>query len=309
MNHARRLRRMRALAHGPGAHFLRADGEKGQQPQQPVTGADDAVQARLVQPHVGEEGLFLFVAHVGELHLDGRRHRHHRRLLLLRALAHCVEIGIIRKSRFAHVGDVHERLVGEQAQRPEQQMLLGAQFEAAHRQALIELGAHSHQQLAQLGLVLAAGLGAFVRTRHPLFHGLQIGKRELGVDGLDIGDGIDAAGHVHHVLVLEAAHHVGDGIHLADVGQKLVTEALALRRAGDETGDVHELDGGREDFLGLGDRRELVQARVWHLDDADVRIDGAERIVLGRNAGLGQRVEERGLADVGQADNTAFKTH
>ena len=51
------------------------------------------------------------------------------------------------------------------------------------------------------------------------------------------------------------------------------------------------------------------QPRVGQLDDADVGLDGAERIVLGRDAGLGQRVEEGGLADVGQADDAAFEAH
>ena len=55
-----------------------------------------------------------------------------------------------------------------------------------------------------------------------------------------------------------------------------------------------------------GERRE---ARVRHLDDADVRLDRAERVVLGGDAGLGQRVEEGGLADVGQADDAAFEAH
>ena len=41
-------------------------------------------------------------------------------------------------------------------------------------------------------------------------------------------------------------------------------------------------------------------------DDADVRLDGAERIVLGRDAGLGERVEQGGLADVRQADDAAL---
>src|SRR6185503_18913927 len=40
---------------------------------------------------------------------------------------------------------------------------------------------------------------------------------------------------------------------------------------------------------------------------ADVRLDGAERIVLGRDAGLGQRVKEGGLADVRQADDAALQ--
>src|SRR3954467_4356002 len=50
----------------------------------------------------------------------------------------------------------------------------------------------------------------------------------------------------------------------------------------------------------LASRGELRQPRVGQLDDADVRLDRAERVVLGRDAGLGERVEEGGLADVRQ---------
>ena len=44
----------------------------------------------------------------------------------------------------------------------------------------------------------------------------------------DVGDRVDPALDVDDVVVLEAAHHVGDGVDLADVGQELVAEALAL---------------------------------------------------------------------------------
>ena len=57
------------------------------------------------------------------------------------------------------------------------------------------------------------------------------------------------------------------------------------------------------------DRGKLIEARVGHLDDADVGFDGAEGIVLRRDAGLGQCVEEGGLADVGQAHDAAFEAH
>ena len=62
--------------------------------------------------------------------------------------------------------------------------------------------------------------------------------------------------------------------------------------------------------------RDLVRSRglgdVYkrqHLDHADIGLDGAERIVLGSDAGLGQGVEEGGLADVGQADDAALEAH
>jgi hypothetical protein len=60
---------------------------------------------------------------------------------------------------------------------------------------------------------------------------------------------------------------------------------------------------------GFDDLGQLRQARVGQLDDADVRLDRAEGIVLGRDAGFRQRVEEGGLADVGQAHDAAFEAH
>ena len=60
---------------------------------------------------------------------------------------------------------------------------------------------------------------------------------------------------------------------------------------------------------GLSIAASCCQARVGHFDDAHVGLDGAERIVLRRDAGLGERVEERRLADVGQADDAALQAH
>ena len=93
-------------------------------------------------------------------------------------------------------------------------------------------------------------------ARSGLLHRLKVGERELGIDGLDIGERVDLAGHVHDVLVLEAAHHVGDGVGLADVGKELVAKPLALRRAGDQAGDVDEFDDRGNDFLRLDDVRQ-----------------------------------------------------
>ncbi len=96
---------------------------------------------------------------------------------------------------------------------------------------------------------------------------------------------------VHDVRIVEAADDVRDRVALADVGEELVAQSLALAGAGDEARDVDELDCGGNYLFRLGDRGKRAQARVWHFDDADVRLDRAERIVLGRDAGLGQRVE------------------
>jgi hypothetical protein len=91
--------------------------------------------------------------------------------------------------------------------------------------------------------------------------------------------------------------------------KELVAQAFALAGASHQAGDVDELDDGRQDALGLDDLGQRLQPRVGQLDHADVGLDGAERVVLGGDAGLGQGVEQGGLADVGQADDAALQAH
>jgi hypothetical protein len=53
--------------------------------------------------------------------------------------------------------------------------------------------------------------------------------------------------HVHHVLVLEAAHDVGYRVAPPYVTQKLVAEPLTSARTAHQTGDVHEVDRRGDD--------------------------------------------------------------
>ena len=112
------------------------------------------------------------------------------------------------------------------------------------------------------------------------------------------------------VAVLEAAHHVRDRVDLADVGEELVAEAFAFRCAAHQTGDIDEGQPGRNDLVAAGDPRQRVEPQVGNADVADVGLDGAEGIVRRlRRRGLGEGVEQGGLADVGQPDDAAAKSH
>ena len=54
----------------------------------------------------------------------------------------------------------------------------------------------------------------------------------------------------------------------------------------------------------------VVEPRIGHADIADIGLDGAERIIRRlRRRRLRQRVEERRLADIRQADDAAFEAH
>src|SRR2546430_17487819 len=84
--------------------------------------------------------------------------------------------------------------------------------------------------------------------------------------------------------------------------EELIAEPLALRGALDESGDVDEFDHRRHLFLRRDDGVELLEARIGDLDHADVRIDRAKRIILGRRRLRGsESVEQRRLTDVGES--------
>jgi len=158
--------------------------------------------------------------------------------------------------------------------------------------------------------VLLARLGLLAQAVHAVLQHLGVGQDELGLDDLDVAHGVHVAVHVHHVVVLEAAHHVQDGLGLADVGQELVAKTLALARALDQPGDVGELHRGPDHLLRVGQPGQGVHARVRHGHDGLVGFDGAEGVVGGlRVLSPGESVEQRGFSDVGEADDAYAQCH
>src|SRR5210317_1307502 len=108
---------------------------------------------------------------------------------------------------------------------------------------------------------------------------------------------------MHYVVIIKAAHHHADGIGLADVGEKLVAQSLALGRALHQSGDIDELHSRIEYLLRLDDCSQLVESWIRYGHDTNIRINGAERIILRLYTCLGQRVEQGGFSDVGQTND------
>jgi len=220
-----------------------------------------------------------------------------------------IQVRVVLEAVVRHVAHEHRRLGGDQEQRLHDDLLVLREIQAAHRLGLVERGAAAFEDGAELDGLLVAGTAELVGAVDLLFHAGQVGQAQLGLDHLDVGDRVDLVVHVDDVVVVEAAHHVDDGVGLADVRQELVAQAFALGRAGHQARDVHKFDDGRHDLLRRDDVRQHLQAGVGQLDDAHVGLDRAERVVLGSDAGLGEGIEEGGLADVGQADDAAFQAH
>ena len=75
----------------------------------------------------------------------------------------------------------------------------------------------SVDNLAQRCRLLVTALGFLVQLVAPPLDGVQIGENQLCCNRLDVANGVDVALDVMNVIVLEAAYHVHDGVHLADV--------------------------------------------------------------------------------------------
>ena len=226
-------------------------------------------------------------------------------------LRHQLRIGIALASRaFLDVADVEHRLRGQQAEHAEGALFFRLALQEARRLALAQQHQSALHQVELLLGVLVVALGLLGQVIDALLAGFEIGEHQLGLDDLDVGERIDLAFDMGDVVIDEAAHDVRDGIGFADGGEELVAEAFALGGALHQTRDIDEGQARRDDLLRLADLGELVQPFVRHRDLADIRLDGAERIVrrLG-GRGFGERIEQRRFADIRQPDDTAFKSH
>ena len=143
-----------------------------------------------------------------------------------------------------------------------------------------------------------------LQPRQRLLEGLQVGEDQLGVDRLDVVRGVDPAVDVHDVGVGEHPDHLADRVGSRGCwrGTCCRGPAPSLAPLTMPAMSTNDTVAGRI-ALGAEDLGEHREPRVGHADDADVRLDRGERVVRREHVVLGQGVEQRGLADVGQADD------
>ena len=114
---------------------------------------------------------------------------------------------------------------------------------------------------------------------------------------------------MNNVIVFKATHHVDGGICLADMCKEFIPQAFTRACSCNQASDINKFNDGRNRAFWHDDIGELLQTKVRHFHHTHIGLDRAKRIVLSRNAGFGQGVEQGGFANVGQAHDAAFQTH
>src|SRR5450631_84798 len=313
VDEACRLGGLGAALDGPGAALVGAGGEEGDEVENLVRGVGHGVQAGLLQAEALQKGRTIGGVEAGDLRLGGGADDDHRRSFGLGVGAQRADElvgGGAGELLLGDVGDVEDLLQGQQAHVAEQRLRFGVQSLRARRLAFVEARFQLFAQVEdELLLFDGLPLERLLGPLDPLVDGLQVFETELGVDGGDVGHRINAPLDVDDVVVLEAADDVGDGVGLADVGQKLIAEAFTLGGPAHQAGDVDEVHRRGHHRLRVVELDQRVEPRVGDRHHADVRLDGAERVVRHGGARRRQRVEERRLAHVGQPDDATRDSH
>ena len=295
----------------PRTHFLLTGGEVRVQAEEVISGVDEAIESGALEAERRQEFLLLLRRKFREFRFDagGERHDVGHFVAGGDGGAQRVDVRAVAGREFVvcHVGGVQHRLDREQHQRLEQVQLPLRETGTTHRHTVLQRR-ERFLQCREFGhRVLVATLRDALLLVEAFLDAADVREAQLVVDHVAITHRIDTAHHVGDVVVIEAADDVHDRIGFADVGEKLVAEAFTLRCALHQTGDVHELHHGGHSAFGLHHHRQCSEARIRNFDHADVRLDGAERIVRGLGLGSGEGVEQRGLADVRETDDAELQ--
>ena len=115
---------------------------------------------------------------------------------------------------------------------------------------------------------------------------------------------------MRNVAIFKTAHYMGDGISFANVREKLIAQTFAFRSTLHKACDVHECETCWNNLRTVCNLRQNIKPRIRHAHVADIRLNGAKRIIRGlRSARLRERVEQCRFPNIRQTHNATFKTH
>ncbi len=232
MNHTRGLRCAHADRDGPGPRLLRPGREVGLQAQQRVSFVDHAVQARLFEAQGLEELGPLGRIEQRDLAFDLGGDDHRLGVVASGAFEDLGGEGVAGARRvLIDIADVQSRLGREQLEHAPGFLVVFGDLGRTRGTSGVELFEGQVRQPKRRYAFLIAALGPLLQVDDAFLEALQVGQHQLGLDDVEIGEWVDPAFDVGDVGVLEAAGDEGHGVTVADRGQELVAQALALGRA------------------------------------------------------------------------------
>ncbi len=110
-----------------------------------------------------------------------------------------------------------------------------------------------------------------------------------------------------NIWIREIAYDLTNRIGIANVGEKLVAQALAFTGALHQSGNVNKLNCRWHDPAGMNDICKLLQPLVRNVHYADIGIDRCKRIICRKATLACQRREQCRLPNIWKANYTYRK--
>ena len=96
---------------------------------------------------------------------------------------------------------------------------------------------------------------------------------------------------MNNIGILKAAHHMYNGIHLSDIGKKLVAKALSLAGSLYKSRDIHKLNGGRRYLFCMVKVSKLFNPLIRYGYNSHIGVNRTKGVVGGFCSCLGERVK------------------
>ena len=171
------------------------------------------------------------------------------------------------------------------------------------------MGLEQCQHLEPPFSIFVARLGNFGQPLHLFLHRFQVRNLQFQVEGLNVPDRIHRAIDVGQLLIVEASDHLDQGIGIADVREEFVAHPFALTGAFGESGNIHNLHGGRDHLLRGLEVFQVVEPGIGYIHHAHVGLVGSEGKTGCFHLGVGHTIEQSGFAHVRYPDNPTFQCH
>ncbi len=136
-----------------------------------------------------------------------------------------------------------------------------------------------HDSLKNPNSLLGSVSVDFAFSLQSPLRGLQIRYRQLGFDHIDVSNRIYTTIDMSHLRVLEAPDNMRYGVHLSYMRQKPVSKAFSSTRSSDQPSDINDLYSRSDALLRLEGIPQPKERVVRDLDNADILVYSAKRIV------------------------------
>ncbi|OPX95224.1 MAG: hypothetical protein A4E58_02183 [Syntrophorhabdus sp. PtaB.Bin006] len=150
-----------------------------------------------------------------------------------------------------------------------------------------------------LGILLLRYFSEPLDLTEPVLNDLQIGDNDLRLNDVHVPSRVHVIVNMGHILRAETTQHVGYGVYIPNVGEKLISQPLAFVGVLDKTRYVDKFNRSGSHLFRLQHLHQLHESLIGNRNDAHIGLNGTKRVRLAGHGQGGQGIEYGGFAGVG----------